>query len=86
MAFPPRRILALAQSAHLRPIEHHFDAVAHDVHAYRLLGPERLDRLQDERQVNGCDRLDHLFLCAPSQDQLRFLNRPWQVGVRGRGI
>src|SRR5260370_1058642 len=51
MGTPTRRVLARAIAAHLRPIEHAFDAPAHPARRLRLRRPDRLQALEHERGV-----------------------------------
>ena len=55
MAAPPRRVLALPVAARGRPIENHFDPAAHPARGFGLLGPDRLERLQHQPDI---DRLN----------------------------
>lgn len=46
----------MVRAAHLRPVEHHLDAVVRVVRGQGLRRPDRLDCLRDEPQIIGSDR------------------------------
>ena len=66
MPFPACRVLALAQSARLGPVEHRLDAAADAARRRRLLVP---DRRQHRHDVGGVDRRHR----QPADDRIGIL-------------
>src|SRR5713101_1125778 len=64
MTTPPRGVLAIAETASLRPVQYTLDPAAQPARRFRLRGPDWLKRLHHER---GVDRLHR----TRAEDRLR---------------